>query len=621
MNEPAQSSEIQQKACIICQKQFSGEVNVCPDDGIALTPLAIPHDPMIGTLFCDRFQILEVLGGGGMGMVYRAKHLMMQRSVAIKILHTKMIGNPDALKRFKVEAKAASNFSHPNILNIFDFGISNEGQPYMVMDFLDGLNLSALLENEGRVSSGRAVNMFLQTCSALAHAHAKEIIHRDVKPSNIMLVEFEGRKDFVKLVDFGIAKVLNPSIPEAENLTRTGEVFGSPLYMSPEQCKGQVLDVRADIYSFGAVMYRVVSGLPIFSTADALETMFKQVTEMPQPFAHACPDLVIPPKLEAIIFKCLEKDKVSRYQSMNELREELEMLSADYKQHRVAGLQVESALNATPSFLNVSLDDVVQPTIPDTIFNHTQTVRSDSASIQFDNKPSFLNDSFVQPPKYANAPFSEISSPTPELVESSLESGIHVNPLIATQQPAIFSTGSTQIDISHAEAAPEVSSVASAITSPSTVAPKVDDDTVSIVLNKKSLAIGGSLAAALLLVLGLFLAKPTSPGAVVVPKPDSHFASAPDLPLPAGVVTPPVRLPKETAVNTADVTRSANKAAVRTPALARPRIARRKPAVKPAYKTSLPSGINQARTSGKKKGLPPALKGLGRQLKGLFRHF
>ena len=165
MENAAQINEKQRKACIVCQKEYSGELTNCPVDGIVLTVLEVPRDPMVGTLFCDRFQITEVLGGGGMGMVYRATHLMMQRSVAIKILHTKMIGNADALKRFKVEAHAASNFSHPNILNVHDFGVSNQGQPYMVMDFLEGINLTTLLDAEKQIPVSRAINMFLQMSS------------------------------------------------------------------------------------------------------------------------------------------------------------------------------------------------------------------------------------------------------------------------------------------------------------------------------------------------------------------------------------------------------------------------------------------------------------------------
>ena len=476
MENAAQGSQTQRKACIVCQREYSGELTNCPVDNVALTVLEVPRDPMVGTLFCDRFQITEVLGGGGMGMVYRATHLMMQRSVAIKILHTKMLGNADALKRFKVEAHAASNFSHPNILNVHDFGVSNSGQPYMVMDFLEGINLTALLDAEKYVPPARAINMFLQISSALAHAHSKDIIHRDVKPSNIMLVDFEGRRDFVKLVDFGIAKVLNPSTPEAENLTRTGEVFGSPLYTSPEQCQGKKLDARADIYSLGAVMYRVVTGKPIFESSDPLETMFRQVSEMPAGFAKACPDLSIPVKLESVIFKCLAKDREQRYQSMNELREDLEAAAAEIK------AQTKTIASANTIALEPQEDAV-----------------------------SDLN---------AGGWLSDLSENTGAL-------------------PIDRSVITDNLSSSHAAPQP----------APSFAGSDKRDETISIVINKKLLAIGGAALLAVLGMTGLLFMRTSGPHAAppaastASPKfvPDSQFSSVSPIPTIEGAGLAPAK--------------------------------------------------------------------------------
>lgn len=528
MNDGGQLPETQKKACLICHKEFAGDITNCPVDGIALTVLEIPRDPMVGTLFCDRFQITEVLGGGGMGMVYRAKHLLMQRTVAIKILHTKMVSNADALKRFKVEAQAASNFSHPNILNVHDFGVSNQGQPYMVMDFLDGINLTSLLDAEKRVTVGRAVAMFLQISSALAHAHSKDIIHRDVKPSNIMLVEFEGRPDFVKLVDFGIAKVLNPTTAEAENLTRTGEVFGSPLYMSPEQCKGMKLDARADIYSLGAVMYRVVTGKPIFDSTDPLETMFRQVSEMPLSFAKVCPDCDIPEKLEAVIFRCLAKDREHRYQSMNELRDDLEAVAADLKSRprltapintlsleadRVAAhsnsnsdswlsdlSENTGAMPATPAFLNVQQEDVA---------NATGGAAANAKA---------------KPPAGSTVPLSPFSG----VVSSTAAAGAvppqqTVQPQPATQTPS--STGSNSFSFNSSSSSLHQNPVPPR---PSTAIEK-RDETISIVVNKKSIAFGSVALAVLLAIAGFLYFRPVgpaaSPTASAHSRPDSQNAS------------------------------------------------------------------------------------------------
>lgn len=513
MDNAAQVNGTQRKACIVCQKEYSGELTNCPVDGIVLTVLEVPRDPMVGTLFCDRFQITEVLGGGGMGMVYRATHLMMQRSVAIKILHTKMVGNADALKRFKVEAHAASNFSHPNILNVHDFGVSNQGQPYMVMDFLEGVNLTSLLDSEKQIPVPRAINMFLQMSSALAHAHSKDIIHRDVKPSNIMLVEFEGRREFVKLVDFGIAKVLNPSTPEAENLTRTGEVFGSPLYMSPEQCQGKKLDARADIYSLGAVMYRVVTGKPIFESTDPLETMFRQVSEMPASFSKACPELQIPERLEAIIFKCLAKDREHRYQSMNELKDDLEQAAAEIK----AQTRTTLPMNTLPlEAERIAAKDLNADDWLSDLSENTGALPIDKTVIT----DQLTNPHAGTPSASSSATSSAAATPVQPSVANvntgsnnfsfSLNSGVTSGsnpPLASSQQPAGQPKTASLID--------------------------KRDETISIVVNKKSVAIGSAALAALLAIAGFLYFKPAGPAGsgpgmtTSSPKhvPDSQFSS------------------------------------------------------------------------------------------------
>jgi len=310
------------KACITCSQEFSGDEAVCPNDGTILTPLM--HDRHLGTVLAGRYEILEVIGGGGMGLVYKARHTMMNRIVAIKMLHSHLTSSAEALGRFKLEAQAASCLSLPNILQIFDFGVSDEGQPYMVMDYLEGTSLADVLEAEGRLPVLRAVNIFVQACAGLAHAHQKGVIHRDLKPSNIMLVNADDQADFVKIVDFGIAKLLNRTDGASANLTRTGEVYGSPLYMSPEQCRGQELDARSDLYSFGCVMYKTVTGQPVFTGSEMIELLFKQVSEMPKRFAEACPDTDLPADFEAIVFKAIAKNPNNRFQSMTELKDVLE---------------------------------------------------------------------------------------------------------------------------------------------------------------------------------------------------------------------------------------------------------------------------------------------------------
>ncbi len=300
-----------------CGREFDWDTLTCPDDNTPLTALG-EEDQLVGSVLADRYEILEVIGGGGMGLVYKARHRLMNRIVAIKMLHKHMISSKDTLKRFQLEAQAASCLSLPNILTVYDFGLTNEGQPYMVMDYLEGTSLADVLEEEHHLLPDRAINIFVQACAGLAHAHQKGVLHRDIKPSNIMLVNFGDQADFVKIVDFGIAKLLNQGVGE---LTKTGEVYGSPSYMSPEQCRGKDTDARSDIYSMGCVMYRTLSGRPLFSGDDIIELLFKQVSEPPAPFEA---DLNIPQELETTIFKALAKDPADRYANMGEFKEALE---------------------------------------------------------------------------------------------------------------------------------------------------------------------------------------------------------------------------------------------------------------------------------------------------------
>lgn len=262
-----------------------------------------------------------------MGLVYKARHILMKRMVAIKIMLPQLIASVSALKRFKQEAQAASSLNHPNILTVYDFGVTPDGMPYLVMDFLEGTNLSKILEANQSLPMETAIDVFIQTCTGLAHAHRKGIVHRDLKPANIMLVEHEGRSNFVKIVDFGMAKIVGTVDGESEDLTKSGEVFGSPLYMSPEQCMGKVLDARADVYSLGCVMYRVLTGVTAVSGATAIECFSNHVSGVLKPFAEVAPNVSYPPGLEAIVFKAMAKDPAERYQSMEELKDALMEMS------------------------------------------------------------------------------------------------------------------------------------------------------------------------------------------------------------------------------------------------------------------------------------------------------
>lgn len=265
---------------------------------------------LAGDTFDKRYQLLSVLGQGRMSVVFLAEHLLMKRKVAIKVLLPSAMLEPKALERFRQEAKAVSGLEHTGIVKVFDFGVSEQCGPFLVMEFLKGETLAALLERQGKVPTERALGMFLQLCEALSVAHSVGVIHRDVKPGNIMLLHDVDSHEIVKLLDFGIAKVFDSEGKEMQHLTATGQSFASPLHMSPEQCLGRAVDCRSDLYSLGCVMYQVLCG-------SAPEIVTAHVKNVPPPLSAV--DESIPPALEAVVQKAMKKNPGDRFQNADEL--------------------------------------------------------------------------------------------------------------------------------------------------------------------------------------------------------------------------------------------------------------------------------------------------------------
>ncbi|CAN5239614.1 hypothetical protein BH11CYA1_BH11CYA1_04810 [soil metagenome] len=308
------------KVCLTCRKEYSNEVVVCPDDGSKLAPVA--KDALVGTTFADKYEILSVLGTGGMSVIYKARHKYMERICAVKLLHPFLLSDSSMFQRFQYEAKAASNLSHPNVVTMHDFGITSDGKAYLVMDYLEGEDLSTVIERDVFLTEPQAREIFRQVLAGLDHAHSKGVIHRDLKPSNLFLIPQADGSVLVKLVDFGIAKITDASAT-SQNLTRTGEVFGSPLYMSPEQCAGKSLDVRSDIYSLGCLMYEALSGRRPLVGESALETMHMHLKELPLTLSQAAPKLDLSEALEHAVMKCLSKRADDRCSSVAELYQEI----------------------------------------------------------------------------------------------------------------------------------------------------------------------------------------------------------------------------------------------------------------------------------------------------------
>ena len=282
-----------------------------------------PADRVVGTIVGQRFEILSVLGVGGMSTVYKARHLLLDRVVAVKLIHSGQV-QLKALRRFQQEAKTATSLNHPNIATVREFGIDSNGCAYLVMDFIEGVSLSDAIKKSGTLSAERTENIISQVCEGLAHAHANGVIHRDLKPANIVLARNADGSETAQIVDFGIAKLVDEE--NESNLTQTGEVFGTPNYMSPEQCLGKRADKRSDIYSLGCVMYECLEGIAPFVCESALETLMKHVNT-PATFSKKAPAHLL-----NTAKRCLEKDPKDRWQAVDEMR--LYMQNPDSNQFR-----------------------------------------------------------------------------------------------------------------------------------------------------------------------------------------------------------------------------------------------------------------------------------------------
>lgn len=279
-------------------------------------------EALLGKTVADRYLLLEIIGQGGIGVVYKARHIHMDRMVAFKMLRSESLRDERNRQRFQQEAKIVSSLNHPNIVSVFDFGFTSDNAAFLVMDFLDGKDLDTLIQESGYLTPEEVVPIFTQICDALTQMHDAGIIHRDLKPGNIIIVKKE-KKSEAKLIDFGMVKLFEQTGKQAQALTQAGEVFGSPYYMSPEQCTGMKLDPRTDIYSMGVLMFEAVTGRPPF-LADNMASMAQMhLYEKPQPIGEIINDKDFPSWMQNIIFKALEKNVNDRYQSTQEMRDAL----------------------------------------------------------------------------------------------------------------------------------------------------------------------------------------------------------------------------------------------------------------------------------------------------------
>jgi serine/threonine-protein kinase len=320
---------------IICPKcgiEYSGAERFCPKDGtrlgtgegqISKIPSITPgQDPLINKIIQGRYKVLRQIGEGGMGVVYEAEHIEIEKKVALKILRDDFSKRPEVVARFRQEARSASKIGNAHIVDVTDFGQLETGGVYFVMEYLQGKGLNEIIKNE-EIDVERAVHIVLQIARALKAAHKMEIVHRDLKPENIYIVEKDEETEFVKILDFGIAKISDRD-SEGQRLTKTGMIFGTPEYMSPEQASGKTLDQRVDIYALGCIMFEIFTGRVPFEGETFMAILTQHMFEPPPKLEDINKEISIPNEIESVIYKAMAKDQNDRYSDMLELAEDLE---------------------------------------------------------------------------------------------------------------------------------------------------------------------------------------------------------------------------------------------------------------------------------------------------------
>jgi serine/threonine-protein kinase len=308
-------------------------------------PGASAAEKYLGAVIDGRYKVLEVLGEGGMGVVYRCRRRIFDNEVAVKILRSDFAKDPEATERFVTEAKAASAIGHAHIVNVIDFGELPDGSVYFAMEYLGGRTLGELIESGELLGSPRIAHIGRQIAEGLAAAHQAGIVHRDLKPDNVFIIQRDG--DFVKILDFGIAKVVGV----ANKITRAGAIFGTPHYMSPEQCRGTAVDERTDIYALGVLLYEMVTGRPPFDADSPLAILSQHLNEPLRPPSQVEGVPELPAGIEAVILKCLAKDAEDRFQKMSLVA------------HALAGVERGDPAEELP--LTISLDSSMPPPADD----------------------------------------------------------------------------------------------------------------------------------------------------------------------------------------------------------------------------------------------------------------
>lgn len=286
---------------------------------------------LIGKTIDGKYLIESMLGEGGMAVVYKSHHTMMERQVVIKVMQGWLLSNKKSIERFQRECKVTAKLNHPNIVTVYDVGDINGKAPYLVMEYIQGESLADKIHRQGALSFETTADIIIQLCSGLSEAHSAGIIHRDLKPDNVLLQNKSDRPDWVKIVDFGISHLVHG---QAQRLTKTGRMVGTPEYIAPEQLKDKPMDMRTDLYALGIMMYEMLTGTVPFGGESAEAILMKHLLEMPQPMSVHKPEFTDGTPFDEIILKLLQKEPDHRYQTAAELKLDVEMLQDKLKAKR-----------------------------------------------------------------------------------------------------------------------------------------------------------------------------------------------------------------------------------------------------------------------------------------------